>query len=265
MQRTVRSLHHRWVRQLLVPAIERVVRKARSRPIVDDPPLREGLAAVGRYAEGERSARYAPNGCDASSGIRASIILLAELVIRNSRRAGESVAETGLHSAPRGHLRAGWRRSRNCCSARPSARALTKCVRRRCFPSGRRSLRRRRKNAAMPAPPSGTMVMWTQPIEFGTSRSDQLSPRSWLTATAAVSWLPVQRAPGRTLHRKSGSIQAPSSRTTTDPRTKLPLGRSRVRGGPERRGSRLLDRAKADDALLLATTRLGRVKQADRA
>ena len=86
----------------------------------------------------------------------------------------------------------------------------------------------------MRCPSSGTIVMCTQPVDSGTSVSDQVAPRSVLTATAAVSWLPVQRTPGRPLQRKSGSNHAPSSRTTTRARTKLPSGSPSGRPGPER-------------------------------
>ena len=55
--------------------------------------------------------------------------------------------------------------------------------------------------------------MCTQPVDSGTSTRSQLSPRSVLTPPAAMSWLPVQRAPGQERQRKSGSIQAPSSRS----------------------------------------------------
>ena len=73
--------------------------------------------------------------------------------------------------------------------------------------------------------------MWTEPTEFGTSTWRQVVPASWLMARAAVSWLPVHRKPGCGTQRKSGSSQAPSWRTWTGPRTKVPGGSGRSLGG----------------------------------
>src|SRR5689334_21039022 len=78
------------------------------------------------------------------------------------------------------------------------------------------------------------MLMWTHPVESGTSCSVHEPPWSVDTHTLLVSWSPTHFAPGTRTQVKVGSTHAPEGSTTGGCRTKTPPRSvsSRVRAGP---------------------------------
>ena len=161
--------HHRRIGQLLVAAVERIVRQAGARAVLDDPAQRKGPAAVLRDAERQRRARHAPDRRDAAGGIGAAVVLLAELVVERGApgrrlRGGDRVAEqrdAAVAQADRDDRRVVVRHVGR-------LRRATSCDRRPCSRSGRRNPPAgggRRRPCGPPS--SGTIVMCTQPVELG--------------------------------------------------------------------------------------------------
>ena len=267
--------HDRWVAQLAVEPVARVVGQAVAVADLEVPPAArcgrrrsDSARVIGARGAPQKARRAASVTVACSAGAAPSTGRR-----RRSRRTGRPGAPAasagccGCRPARGGRRRAARTGSRSCCWAAPSGPARSRSSRRRWTRCGRRGRPTGcgTGRAACRRPRLRTF-MWTHPVVPGTARSVQVAPPSSEIITALTSWSPTHSSPGA---RRSGRSAAASG-PTAEPRgaggrTRHPrVAGNRVRCRTPGRAV-VVGRAAADVGGVLVARVLSGVQQPERA